>query len=1174
MKNKKTLTPFQEEALAYDKHIVLTANAGSGKTFVFAKRFVNIALKENPELDKLVAITFTEKAAGELYSSIVKEVSEKREELKGDKEAIGKLNKIRKRLVSAKISTIHSFCIDLLHDFSPEAGIDANFTPLDPAVAESYREKSFDELYSELVKTESPLLKYLMRYFGSKTMMWKALSRASGKRDTVKKISEEFIEKGVYSSEKVKQKFDKLFGDIIPPILNSFVEDLSEANESLLAEKPGNKAANSVRLLIERIKKKEDYFEKLRFLNSEEFKGTIFTKKSEIKKAVHSKEFDGETISRINAYAKLLLNFGYENKYEHVNELAEFAEKFLAFYSMFDEKYSEKKYQNGYLDFDDILLTAEKIVKEKSVLEKLKNKYLYIMIDEYQDTNELQYDIFIPILDELRAGNLFVVGDEKQSIYRFNSAELEVFRQTKKEVLAHQGEKLELPHSFRLAPNIALFTNKVFSRLFANPNPLYNEVEFSELASVRKEEEKGEVKFILTKKEDGAPTEAELIARKIIEITKNSELDFGDITILFRKNKEIEELEKTLGHFNIPYSVVGGRGYFQQLVVGDIHNYLSFLLSQNNDAALLGTLRAPFYSFPDSLILNIHSEKGKTLWEKVKSYSAKSPFVKDAVELIKKHIVISVTSDVGNLLSQILDDTAYWSVIASKKNAKQEIANTKKLLRFSVESITSETTSLYDFTQKLGTAIKETTDEGFAQLGEESKSVKLLTIHKSKGLEFDTVFLYNSNDSLNTSSVSSKSVILDKEFGVITKVPEKGNYFSEYKLPAIGWLYNYYDNRKESAEAKRLLYVAVTRAINSLYITASLGKNDSISANSFMNMFAESLHADLTSDKILIRESLPFIDLEKNIVDRRTIDFEIEILKEVEQSGTSEKSFSEENEFDLLLEKINDTETEEIISATKITLYKECPLKYHLTYNLGLGELNNLLKEKPELEFGKEELENIEKSEKIPSNVAGQILHKLLELETTPETLEKNFADVSESILGKEKSKKIDIQISDKIKEILNGYFSSEVYGWVKSKNNFKNEFEIYSKVSDYYLYGIIDKIIFEEEKKKIIIVDYKSDNVKEKEIQRKFNHYLTQLKLYALLAQSLFDRTENFELRLIFLKAPLIELKKEMTADEIISFKEEVQAIVENIRNSVFPKNPEACKFCHFAIAGRCVVD
>ena len=861
--------------------------------------------------------------------------------------------------------------------------------------------------------------------------------------------------------------------------------------------------------------------------------------------------------------------------YDFSDNLALLANDFFSLFRKLQHCYDEKKSQSGSLDFDDILIITERIVNRTDVARKLRQKYKYIMIDEYQDTNELQHDIFLPILDGLKSGNLFVVGDEKQSIYRFNNAELEVFRDTASQISIHNGVQLELPHSFRLAPNIALFTNTIFKKLFSPPNPVYNEVEFSELASARKIEETGDITFLLTDSEEDSPTEAEMIADKIIELTSNPNgIGFGEIAILFRKNKDFTDLEKELSRKRIPYSVVGGRGYYQEMVVGDIHNYLSFLISQSNDAALLGLLRSPFYSFPDSLIFNISLEKGNTLWEKVINYSSKSEFTSKSIELISKHIILAETSDVSFLLSSLLEDTGYWSVIASKENANQEIANTKKLIRYSVEAIDSETTSLYDFTQKLGEAIKETTDEGFAQLEESGKSVKLLTIHKSKGLEFDTVFLYRLNSALKNENLKSKSVTLDKEFGFVSTVPNPTGYFKPYVTPTHLWLYNYYNKRKEAAESQRLLYVAVTRAVNSLYLSATLGKKGKVNDGSFLKMFQEGLETDFSGDKLHIENELPFVNLENNKIESAKVSFEIDLVHNFVYPRQLEKMRRLKIPKTINTNRIILTETEEIISATKITLFRECPLKYHLTYDLGYGVLDTLLQKNIEIPFDKEASDENEKLRKAPSNIRGMLLHKLLEIGTGLETFDRNFYAAIDELFETDEFQ-FDLKtLKEETQKILNGYFNSSVYKWLSTFTDFRNEFEIYHKLNDFYLYGIIDKIIFDKASGTIIIVDYKSDAIKGKDIDKKFAHYEIQLKLYAYLAHTIFSWADKFIIRLIFLKTPEKELSKEFTLADLNSFSNEVTSIVNLIRNEKFIKNTDSCGDCYFHRNGKCIAE
>ncbi|NMB80229.1 MAG: UvrD-helicase domain-containing protein, partial [Ignavibacteria bacterium] len=145
----KQLTPYQKDALNYSANILLSANAGSGKTFVLSKRFVEILVNEGIDIDNIVAITFTDKAAGELNKKIADEI-ELRIVNETDEKILRKLEQIRSQLVSANISTIHSFCINILKEFAPEAGIDANFIPIDQATADELLSLSIEESLSQL----------------------------------------------------------------------------------------------------------------------------------------------------------------------------------------------------------------------------------------------------------------------------------------------------------------------------------------------------------------------------------------------------------------------------------------------------------------------------------------------------------------------------------------------------------------------------------------------------------------------------------------------------------------------------------------------------------------------------------------------------------------------------------------------------------------------------------------------------------------------------------------------------------------------------------------------------------------------------------------------------------------------------------------------------------------
>ncbi len=1158
MTDKTKLTREQLSALQYDKHVALTANAGSGKTFVFAKRFVKIALEVNPDLDKMIAITFTEKAAGELYSRIVKEI----ESLATNGNDLSRLSKIRKKLVSAKISTIHSFCLSLLRDYSPQAGLDANLTPLQPEERDALINKAFDDAYEN--ELTSPRLKALLRYFGGKKPLRKAVKSAIDKRRFVDKLYRNYYKKGVDEATKfLKSNTERLFEKIIEPQIDEAISFVASVNSAIASIKASDKTA-AVNYSLALIEEAGSSFEKLKILHSA--LQNIQTQRGDLLKKGYAGVLENkdELVAQFKEITEFIAGFDFETLYDNLDALAELSVTFLEFYDEVAERFSEAKYQAGYIDFEDILLKAYELLQDDEVLRDLQSKYQYIMVDEYQDTNELQYEIIMPILERLKKGNLFVVGDEKQSIYMFNNAELEVFNETKDEVKNNAGEVLELPHSFRLKPNNALFVNSLFKEIFAEADERFNEVKFNPLIVSSITGEGGRVEILLAEKEnenEGNCDEAEIVANKIKRLLLEGEIDVKETAVLTRQNKYVSELEKAFSKEKIPYVVLGGVGYYQELVIRDIQNYLMFLSSVNNDVALLSVLRAPFYSFSDDVLLKISFEKGESYWEKLNAYAELDERAEAAREMLRKHLQYAKSFEIPILLNKILSDTNYWAVLAAKENAEQEIANVKKLIGFSLETLRGEAVSLFEFAVKLNEAIKEVKNEGAAQTSAEESAVKIMTYHKAKGLEFDTVFLYKTGEALQKTTVKSREITFDKDFGLIAKTPSPKGYFYEYRANPLSWIYQYYIRRKESAEAKRLFYVGATRARKNLFISATLNKKGGVAENSFFAMIQKAFgfFADKTS--ITISGELSFDEKEN----KKLTEYEISIEKNVCESADFKKSSdNEQNAVKIDVANIGDTEENEFISATKIALYEFCPLNYKLTYELGYGKLYNLLDDRRSVEF--EEKENSE--EDVPANVLGSVLHKALELEIRDDNFDEKL---DEAIASEIKPAEEIAAVKTKAERVLRNFLKSEIHNWLKGKENYRNEYEIYLKNGDFFLFGIIDKLIFDNEK--LIVVDYKSDKVSGGKFLEKFKRYEKQLKFYLFILSELYPHYKNFEARLVFLNYPDNSITKNYSAAEIKTFGTEIREIVENIRAKRFPKNTTNCPKCVFFKNGSCVI-
>ncbi|MGK9368148.1 UvrD-helicase domain-containing protein [Melioribacter sp. Ez-97] len=1169
----KKLTPYQNKALRYDKDILLTANAGAGKTFVFARRYVDILLNEyrdnNFDIENIVAITFTDKAAGELQKRIALEIEE-RINNETDYSKRKTIESVRRQLVNANISTIHSFCLNILREFAPEANLDANFIPIEQSEAEDLLEISIDDTLKNLIEApeESENLKFLVRFFGGKRQLVNNIKQAVSNRKTIESLRELYAKPSEEILETLKRKYERVLKLILTEELPGFLNAIKTVNEKVREVNPSSGLISSVDVIVNR----ELTLENLRELltNLKELRD-IITVSNNVKLANRgylNKEQD-KVQSEINIIEKFFGDFkdiiDAEWKDDAVEKLIELGRAFIRVAEKVIESYNAKKKAKGYVDFEDILLLTEKVVNLESAKEYLRTRYKYIMIDEYQDTNELQYNIFMPLLDFLKHGNLFVVGDEKQSIYMFRNAELEVFNKTRKDIESkgERGAVLTLPHSFRLSPPIVLFVNKLFKNLFAVESEelrnLFNEVSYNELVCAKPEDEKGKVELLIADGED--VSEEMLVADKIYQLLEEENLNPGDIGILCRKRKLFDKIERVFIERNIPYSIVGGRGFYQQQVVGDVFNYLSFLINSRNDAALVGILRSPFYTISDSELLEISTAEGSTFFEKLINSSKAEEKYKKTAELLSEHIKLATYEKPYALIRRILLDTGYWAVISSKRDAEQQLANMNKLLAIARNFTIKNFANLYDFREALRDYIENYVDESQAAVSKNQNAVNLLTIHQAKGLEYKAVFLFGANET----SGGYAGLGLDKHFGVISKVYPDNDFTQEKEPNPIEAIYKFITGKKEQAEMKRLFYVALTRAENYLFITS--GKNDP-GKNSFMELLFRGLRIkNLKNFDEELSGDVKFMNV--NSGDNRVYEKKMEITVPVRRELSYPDKFYEKPEDNKEIKKsligeIEDEPEKEIISATKIAIFNQCPVKYQLIYELGYSLAFEIVKQK-EFDYDFKDREDEELSGY--ADVKGRIIHSILEKETEYKDVEKAVSD----LLKKEISSGSAEGIKKNILTDLEKYYASNTYKGLKKFKTYFNEAEFYAQEGKNYLYGIIDKLIIDKDK--MTIVDYKTDNVGEADVYSKAENYLPQLKFYAYILGKVYPKAERFTIRLVFIKHPDIQVTEELTKEEVEKFGDVIRSTIEKITKAEYQPNLNHCKKCHYALkGGKCI--
>ncbi len=1149
------LTSHQISALDISNNIALTANAGSGKTFILSKRFLEIALSGNIPIRKIAAITFTEKAASELYKKIAAQVEDTIASSR-DEKLINKLQQIRRSLVSANISTIHSFCINLLREYPVEAELDANFIPADTIMSNELIELSAEEVIKEALtsETDSPAIKSLIRLFSSKSVFTKEMINLVANRKNLLELRDRMYNKqdneiaGILFST-----FLEISSGYISKKLQVFMADLNQLVNNVVTEDPENKTVADILPFLKKLKDDNNFETLLSTL--QQLSSVLCTKEGKIRKyLVRKLRNQIEEQYRIEEFLSDSSYFYFEDDHELVEmELAATGRKLLYFFDRTIARYNEKKNSKGYIDFEDILLYTKKLLENEDVKRSVWDKFEYIMIDEYQDTNEIQYEIFLPILDQLRRGNLFVVGDEKQSIYMFRDAELEVFERTKRQIGEYNsGKLLILPDSFRMGPDVCLFTNYVFKKLFADPDITFNEVAHSELVCARQDIAEGGIEFLLEEKE-GIPEE-ELVSGKILELITTKKINWNQIAVLSRKRKSFDKIEESFINHKIPYLIMGGRNFYQRQSIYDIFNYFSFLLDNNNDGALAGILRSPFFNLSDSQLFEISLLRGHSFYRKL--LSSENETLKPVKEKLSEMTDLAQFTDPPELLRKMLNESDFLAYLVAKKNGPQESANIRKLIKITINFYSHGLRTLYDYVNFLKTNIEQVQDEAQALIADDSNTVKIMTIHQAKGLEFTVIFLVNSGESAQRSMVRQKGLVVNKNLGILTKVPLHENYYQDYlSAPAVN-LNNFISLKKENAELRRLLYVGVTRAKDFLYVTAARKENYPV--GSFMELLTRAFPDGFLQDKLSIFDTLKFLRLESKGYSLHSQERQLDIPVEtsVNEYNQTEEERGPEQKI-LMTEDIPDSVKDEIISATKFSVYTHCPRKYKFTYKDGLLPLINT-----SAYFTEDDNEKDNEITAGSAGIKGRVIHKILQEgkeQTDPEYV--NMLVRKEGIPLDEKASGV---LSSEIISDLEAYFASGVYNEIKNQEG-KNEFEIYVREKDYILFGIIDRIIIKDDL--ITIIDYKTDDIPVDKTEQRAREYLNQLKFYSYIVWQTFNSSYRIKFRIIFVRHPDKYIESEETRNSLIATGNKISEMVENTRNNIFYPDKDYCSRCIYSI-------
>ncbi len=862
-------TKEQQEAIEIrQKNILVSAAAGSGKTAVLVERIKQLLLRDQVPLDRMLIVTFSNAAASEMREKIVDAISRELEE-RNSAFLREQLNLIHR----ANISTFHAFAMEVIRRYFYLIEIEPNFKICDEAQKTILQAEAMEQLFSSLYESCSQDFIDFLSKFGT-------TKNDNAVKEMVQEVHS-FIQSIPDSFQWLRSQAEELCHSVESFEKSRAFREIREEAALGLAfaegcfERAGEHLdAHGISSLIPKWKADMDTLENLKrgleSLSYDEF-GRLATEikfqtfaaskedkeaYEEIKEAVTSLRDQGK--DRIK---KLRTRYFTRPLSSYTEDLVNTCgdARYLCFLvEEFDRFYKEKKRGKGLIDFNDIEHYALAVLSREEAAAEYRNKFEYIFIDEYQDSNIVQETLIGKIK---RKNNLFMVGDVKQSIYKFRLAEPEIFISKYEAYKQNQSEydiKLDLNKNFRSKGRIIAAVNEIFSQIM---NRELSGLAYDEAAALYPglAYEGGldypvELQLVDDKQADDLPLDDEIremkkaeieayTAARIIRETKGK-LIFDakrgeerpiankDIVILLRSAKGYAEIYyDALMKEGIPAFVDASDGYFDTLEVEVFLNLIRVIDNRKQDIPLLSVLRSPIFGFSleDMIRIRVACREG-TYFQAFQEYAAsgedqslreKTTAVLDRIAEWKREAALMPLED---FLWMLIRETGYYEYIGGLPGGSQRQANVRALVDKAVQFQSSQMKGLFSFINYIEAIKKRNVPMGQVKLlSENDDVVRIMTIHKSKGLEFPVVLVGGLGKRFNRDS-DTYQVSLHKDVGLGIRFVDKDN--SCYRKTIIQTVIEQKKRKESLAEELRILYVAFTRAMDKLILLGTLKDAD------------------------------------------------------------------------------------------------------------------------------------------------------------------------------------------------------------------------------------------------------------------------------------------------------------------------------------------------------------
>lgn len=1157
-------------------NILVSAAAGSGKTAVLVERIVQrITDKENPvDIDKMLIVTFTNAAAAEMRERITDSLEQKKKENPEDELLDRQLTLIH----HAQIATIDSFCLFVVRNHFEEIGIDPNFRIADAGELALLEEEVLDKVFENNYEKKSAPFLQLVDSYSSRGKdavvremvqnIYRHAGSASWPKEWIENLS------AFYRMDSPEAFLHSSFVQEIVQTAKAKIHDARELLQnahSLAAQSEGMEKV--VPFLEEEIHSFDGIEEVETFGDLQNLMEKVrFQRYPTVKEAVNK-----ERVKGLRDTAKTLITDGVIRKYLtldfgelflQVKRLEPVVEELtrlsLEYYSAVQEEKKSKKI----VDFSDIEHYALQIFVDEQTKEvtttarEYRKHYVEIMIDEYQDSNRIQEDILTAIsgVDENR-NNMFMVGDVKQSIYRFRMARPELFMSKYKNygTSTEDGNlRIDLHKNFRSREDVLDFTNDIFYKIMQEDfggvrydamAALYPGAEYPKDSSMNTEillydEQTESEETDETEELSGQQLEASLVVARIRELMKNGKVTdkeskelrpvrYSDIVILLRGLTGLGEvLNQTLSDAGIPVHMQSKSGYFSAYEVQVLIDFLTILDNPYQDIPMAAVLKSPMVGLSDEELAEYAG--GEETFSARVLHAMKeedSPLYSFGI-LYERLRQMAKDTSIYKLLLAILNETGFLDYVTCMPSGQQRKANVEMLLEKAIAYEKTSFRGLFHFVRYIRKIRKYDLDGEADIVGEGSETVRIMTIHKSKGLEFPIVFVCGIHKKFNEQESHSPLVVHDSlgigihEAAVEPRIKRKCLLRDEI-----------YERIKQESrgEELRVLYVAMTRAKEKLILTGVVSNREKLAekamgnaipfepvsytqrseANSYLKWIYPALLSYEGQDK---NYKLQWMGPEDLVVVQahRMAEQNLDYEKLMYQIRHTEADMTEE------LERAFSYEYPYLSEAGRKTKYSVSELKHKaMVMNFdreeeGLETPDFILQEKDAYipSFAGDERESFDTPVVNPGALRGTAVHRVMEcldFKKIPEAADSaGFVDAQ-----------LEAMLSD-------GRITTEMYGLVsKAKLCTFVESKVAQRMAEadakgllfrekpfvmmhengYLVQGIIDVFWFEGDNR-IVLLDYKTDRVTKPE--ELVLRYKTQLDLYKDALQRVFSTEEK----------------------------------------------------------------